>query len=82
MRGTGLSAVWELLQESPQRSEDMTAIWQRERRQELFRYAATQVKDHFAEDSWQAFWMTAVEGASVNEGLRQLEVRFENDWNQ
>lgn len=72
MRGTGLSAVWELLQETPRAIEEVSGVWQRERRLELFRYAAAQVKEKFAEDSWQAFWMTAVEGASGEDVAERL----------
>lgn len=72
MRGTGLSAVWELLQESPQPTETVSEAWRHERQRELFRYAAAQVKDKFAQDSWQAFWMTAVEGSRAEVVAEQL----------
>jgi RNA polymerase sigma-70 factor (ECF subfamily) len=71
-RGSGLSAVGELLQETPQASEEMSAAWIYERRCEMFRFAADQVKDDFTEDCWQAFWMTAVEGISGEDAAARL----------
>ncbi|MCG8648500.1 MAG: sigma-70 family RNA polymerase sigma factor [Pirellulales bacterium] len=67
LRGTGLSAVWEQLQETPQVSEDLSQAWIHERQLALFRHAAQQVKGRCAEDSWQAFWMTAVQGHNADE---------------
>jgi RNA polymerase sigma factor (sigma-70 family) len=38
---------------------------ERERQRELFRWAARGVRDEFAETTWLAFWLTAVEGLSI-----------------
>jgi RNA polymerase sigma-70 factor (ECF subfamily) len=37
-------------------------VWEQEYRQRLFDWAAEQVRGHFQEATWQAFWRTAVEG--------------------
>jgi RNA polymerase sigma-70 factor (ECF subfamily) len=41
-------------------------------RRESFRALARQVRAEFEEATWQAFWMTTVEGASVEEAARSL----------
>lgn len=41
----------------------------------LFRWAAEQVRDSVAEHTWQAFWLTRVEGLSVEEAAIRLDVR-------
>jgi RNA polymerase sigma-70 factor (ECF subfamily) len=51
-----------LLDEVPARDVDETALWEQEYRRRLFDWAAAQVRDHFQESTWQAFWRTAVEG--------------------
>ena len=56
----------------PARRTDEEALWEQEYRQRLFDWAAAQVRGHFQETTWQAFWRTAVEGqpaAQVAEGL-------------
>jgi len=40
---------------------------QLERRREIFRWAAAQVQEEFQADTWQAFWLTAVENQDVDE---------------
>ena len=51
-----------LLEEQPARGADETALWEQEYRQRLFDWAAAQVRAHFQESTWQAFWRTAVGG--------------------
>lgn len=41
-------------------------------RREAFRVLARKVRAEFEEATWQAFWMTAVEGASVEEAASSL----------
>lgn len=41
-------------------------------RREAFRALARQVRAEFEEATWQAFWMTAVEGISIEETARSL----------
>ncbi len=43
-----------------------------EHRRELFRWAARQVRWEFAEETWLAFWMTAVEARIVQDVAREL----------
>ena len=41
-------------------------------RREVFRLLARKVRAEFEETTWQAFWMTAVEGISIDEAARTL----------
>jgi RNA polymerase sigma-70 factor (ECF subfamily) len=69
-RATGGDAQ-ELLNAHPARDADK-ALWDREYEQRLFQWAADQVRDHFHDSTWQAFWLTAVEGKSGKEVAKQL----------
>ena len=69
-QGSGESAVQAALREQPAREEE--DAWEREYRQQLFGWAAEEVRAHCSPAHWQAFWQTAVEGrspASVAEAL-------------
>jgi DNA-directed RNA polymerase specialized sigma24 family protein len=62
----------ELLAQQPAREPDEERLWQQEYDRRVFQWAAEQVRDSFAENTWQAFWRTAVEGhsaAAVADGL-------------
>ena len=67
---SGDSATQMLLDELPARdSED---VWNQEHEQQVFAWAAEQVRGQFTETTWRAFWATAVEGrdaAAVAEEL-------------
>ena len=41
----------------------------------VFRWAAAQVRSAVAEHTWQAFWLTNVEGLSVDEAAGRLKTR-------
>jgi RNA polymerase sigma-70 factor (ECF subfamily) len=43
-----------------------------EYRREVFRWAARQIKDEFHVATWDAFWLTAVEGKDAAEVAREL----------
>ena len=40
-----------------------------------FQWAATQVRDSVAQHTWQAFWLTRIEGLSVEEAANKLNLR-------
>jgi RNA polymerase sigma-70 factor (ECF subfamily) len=63
VQGSGDSAGQNLLAEVPAREE--TDQWEQEYEQQLFAWAVEQVRDSFSESTWQAFWLTAVEGQSA-----------------
>jgi RNA polymerase sigma-70 factor (ECF subfamily) len=62
----------ELLSEQPAREE--VEQWEREYEQRLFDWAAEQVRGHFHESTWQAFWMTAAENRGAAETAAQLGI--------
>jgi RNA polymerase sigma-70 factor (ECF subfamily) len=62
----------ELLNEQPAREE--VEQWEREYEQRLFDWAAEQVRGHFHESTWQAFWMTAVEDRGAAETAARLGI--------
>ena len=70
-RGVGGSEMIDLLQLHPAASGDSQSI-RVERRREIFRWAARQVRSEFQSETWDSFWMTAVEGVSVEEAARLL----------
>ena len=43
-----------------------------EYRREVFRWAARQVRQEFQEDTWNAFWLTAVDGRDVDSVAKEL----------
>jgi RNA polymerase sigma-70 factor (ECF subfamily) len=61
---SGDPAVRRQLDEIPA-AEEETAAWDREYQRRLFLVAAEEVRDGFAETTWEAFWRTAVEGQAA-----------------
>ena len=71
-RGTGDTDAQQQLQELPAREDDQTAWWDQEYERRVFAWAAEQVRGHFQELTWRAFWQTAVEGRTGPETARLL----------
>jgi RNA polymerase sigma factor (sigma-70 family) len=70
-RGAGGSDAADLLEYLPSAGGDSS--WIRiEQRREIFRWAARQVRPEFQPDTWDAFWLTAVEGRSAEEVAQEL----------
>ena len=46
-------------------ADDEAVLWEQEYEQRLFDWAAEQVRGHFQDTTWQAFWQTAVEGQAA-----------------
>jgi RNA polymerase sigma-70 factor (ECF subfamily) len=63
--GSGDTNINQRLDEEPSHEPEPEAAWEQEFQQQVFRLAAAQVQDHFAQTTWQAFWQTAVEGKSA-----------------
>ncbi len=59
-RGSGSAEAEELLRRQPAPEDE--ADWEREYRTRLFEWAAERVRDRFRPATWQAFWLTFVEG--------------------
>jgi RNA polymerase sigma factor (sigma-70 family) len=71
-RGTGDPDAQQRLQEVPAREEDQTAWWEQEYERRVFAWAAEQVRGTIRDSTWQAFWLTAVEGKTGPEAARAL----------
>jgi RNA polymerase sigma factor (sigma-70 family) len=71
-RGSGDSGDQVRLHELPAREEDQAAWWDQEYERRVFAWAADQVRGAFQVSTWQAFWMTAVEGKTGPQVARAL----------
>lgn len=70
--GSGGSGIQELIENAPNSDSALSHAWRHERRLELFRYAAKSLRDQFSDDTWQAFWLTAVDGQPGDKVAREL----------
>jgi RNA polymerase sigma-70 factor (ECF subfamily) len=59
-QGSGSNGAAELLRQQPAPEEE--AAWEQEYRERLFEWAAERSREHFRPATWQAFWLTYVEG--------------------
>jgi RNA polymerase sigma-70 factor (ECF subfamily) len=66
-RGTGDTAVQDFLEAQPAASAEDSALFDAEYRRQLLYCAAEQVREEFTELSWQAFWLTGVEGRAAKD---------------
>jgi RNA polymerase sigma-70 factor (ECF subfamily) len=73
-QGSGHPNAQSLLNDLPAREEDQAALWDKEYQQQLFNWALVQVRDDFQDTTWQAFWLTAVEGKSGKETAKKLRM--------
>jgi RNA polymerase sigma-70 factor (ECF subfamily) len=64
----------EALDELPAREEDIAQLWDREYERRLFDWAAEQVRQDCSHQTWQAFWLTAVDGLGGQEVARLLGI--------
>ena len=69
---TGGSTAQDLLDQQPAREEE--DVWTDEFRRRVFAVAAEEVRQEFAEGTWQAFWQTAVEGKKPREVAESLGI--------
>jgi RNA polymerase sigma-70 factor (ECF subfamily) len=72
-QGSGDTGAQDMLEAQPAREED-SALWDQEYEQRLFNWAAEQVRGHFHDSTWRAFWLTAVEGKSGKEAAEALGI--------
>jgi RNA polymerase sigma-70 factor (ECF subfamily) len=62
--GSGDTDMKRRLEELPAPSADEVADWERNYERQLFALACEQVRRDFQESTWQAFWLTAIQGKS------------------
>ena len=71
-RGTGDTAIQRLLNLQPASDEEAATLFAIEYQREVFRWAAQRVRQSFQEETWRAFWMTGVEGESIDDVAKIL----------
>ena len=70
-KGSGRTDFIDLLAQHKASNED-SALLQHERRQQAFLWAAERVRPEFSEQTWQAFWATAVLGEDCEQVAARL----------
>src|SRR5262249_16716651 len=71
-QGSGDSATMQLLLDQP--APQVDSGWDTEYQRRLFRWAARMVQADVSEATWQAFWLTSMEGKSGQEAAHALQV--------
>ena len=71
-RGSGDSALLAVLSQHESHSGPDSDLLRLEYRREVFRWAARQVRKEFHQATWDAFWLTAVEGRAVEVVAKEL----------
>jgi len=71
-RGSGDTGILSLLNKRPGKESPDSDLLRLEYRREVFRWAARQIRDEFQPATWDAFWLSAVEGHGVDEVAQQL----------
>ena len=70
---SGKTEVRQLVESAPDRSEH-TDYFDREYERQLFINAAREIRDNFSENSWNAFWLTAVKDKPVKSVAAKLGI--------
>lgn len=74
--GSGDTAVAELIDieasDAVSDTADETQVFDREYRREVFRWAAEQVRQKVRPNTWQAFWLSSVQGVGIEEVAQRL----------
>lgn len=72
--GSGNSDVMRMLHEVPAAGGAQSTLFDLEYRREVFRWAAARVEANVTPATWQAFWLTSVEGKMIAEVARTLNM--------
>jgi RNA polymerase sigma-70 factor (ECF subfamily) len=68
----GGTAIFGLLEEQPEPDQRTQENLESEYRRSLFRWAAQRIRPEFHDGTWDAFWLTTVEGKDTEEAARAL----------
>jgi RNA polymerase sigma factor (sigma-70 family) len=71
-KGTGDTGMLQLLEQQAADDSEAATLFSIEYQREVFRCAAEQTKPQFREDTWRAFWLTGVEGESIEDVAHML----------
>lgn len=74
MKGSGDTASIKMLNNFPDEQDDFELAWEDEYYRHLFRWAVEKIKPQFQTKTWQAFWLTAVDGKSPPEVAELLSL--------
>lgn len=69
---SGSKAIDACLQQRPAKSDPDSDLLRTEYRREIFSRAAQQIRQEFLDDTWNAFWLTAVDGLDIEAAAKQL----------
>lgn len=72
--GAGGTEARNRLEQQLSPEQDGAAEWDGDYQRRVFAHAASQVRHDFKDATWQAFWLTGVEGKSAKEVAQQLEL--------
>ncbi len=75
-QGSGDSDIHFQLENISQESDQ--SLWDIEYKRRVFNFCADQIRDEFTEQTWQAFWLTSVEGQSTEEVADKLKMNASN----
>jgi RNA polymerase sigma-70 factor (ECF subfamily) len=70
-RGSGDTTTNQLLEAAPAESDGEEA-WELEYQRRLASLAMNRIKQEFHDNTWRAFWLTAVQGLSAAEATKQI----------
>ncbi len=66
--------VEQLMTEKSESKNEVSTLFNLEFQREVFQWAACQVKDDVKQNTWDAFWLSSVEGLSINETADRLDM--------
>ena len=69
----GGTSVSESLAQWPDLEDPIANLIEEEHQRSLFHWAAEEIRPEFQETTWQAFWTTTVDGASVEQAAEMLD---------
>jgi RNA polymerase sigma-70 factor (ECF subfamily) len=70
--GSGDTGLQAILSEQPNRDADEEMTWEHEYQRHLFLAAVKRVRHTFEDSTWQAFWLTAVDGKNAQDAATEL----------
>ncbi len=73
-RGVGGSGAHRAMEQIRDERESISDVFEREYRQQLLVQAAEAIRAEFRESTWQAFWLSTIEGQSIADVAEQLGV--------
>jgi RNA polymerase sigma-70 factor (ECF subfamily) len=71
-QGTGDTGFLARLEEEPAPAGADSVLLDQEYKRELFRWAAERIRGEFRDPTWQAFWLTSVEGQEIRHVAESL----------